>query len=141
MALVSCSQSNKPIKHNLFIGSSTSIGNLQHDSIGNYKQKVNDSLCKQRGHVFDMPINTLVRFTNNTAIGFQALFQNTTGSNKTSMGYGYNTDTAYSIIDDKDSSYILGHITSLYKYCYRCNKEIEFPKPDFYLKTIWKRNN
>jgi len=90
------------------------------------EQKEKDSLCSVRGHAFDLP-----------KINFRSPFiSSTSGTLNLS---NYYSDTSYRIVDDKDSSYIMGDIQSSYKYCYRCQKNIEFKVPSFYYKTIWKK--
>lgn len=104
------------------------MGNVQWNKYQDSLQKSKDSLCKQRGHLFEQ-----VKEESNLSTYYSGSL--TTGYTLTS----YYDTCSNILIDATDSSYIVRRLPPEVKYCYRCGKNIEFPKPEQFIKTIWRR--
>ncbi len=128
MMMAGCSQTKNPSKSEPYEKEMAAYKESERLRINenNKIQAKSDSLCKQRGHVYGIKPDHFV------GPGYSQY------QYAESIRFNYDPEQ---LIDTDDSSYLVNPQASDFKYCKRCTRDIEFPKPAKYIKTIWRNEN
>jgi hypothetical protein len=90
-------------------------------------QKSQDAICAERCHMFEEVREDRQKYI----FGYHATWY---------MSDFTSSDTCRTfLVDTPDSSYIVRRELPEVKYCYRCGRTVEFPRPEVYIKTVWRR--